>query len=1050
MYKPALVPTTHYLKSTPFLQEIVNRINVDKSNLSELKDYCFVFPTRRAGMFFCQYLSKRFKNQYIWSPKIFAISDFIAEFSPRAMLDDTTIAFELYKIYSKYEPLVNTKEGFDKFYAWGQLLIKDFNEIDTCLVNADKLFSNLKDIKEIEELFSEQDEVLLEVVKQFFRVIKKEHNTELEDNFIKIWEIMGKLYFELQENFKRSPELANAQNSRVHAQTGYEGMMEQELATLIANNKIEIPYKHLVFAGFNAISAAQEKIFFYLVEHHNAEMVWDADIYYLNNNIQESGTFIRKYYHLYQNHPRHHWLISDFANIKNSENTKKTIQINIVGVPLKVGQAKFVGQNLLNLMQSNTFEQEKTAIILGDEALLMPMLHALPSNKSHSNNSLKVNVTMGYALKNTLLYQLLDTIIQLHLNASENNEKPLFNTKFVLQILNNPFIKQLEPSEIEKYTQYVHKNNLTKVYGDVIQKRLPFKIIQQIFSKNANFLDLIESFKQILWILHTQLKNKSENIENEDIKLEETEEPSETYSDDSALNLELEFIYQLLKHVNQLHDILQHYRQQIQLSTFAQLFKEVIYSAKMPFSGEPLQGLQIMGFLETRTLDFENIYLLSCNEDIIPNAKPHHTFIPFHLRKGFKMRTFLDQEDIYGYHFYRLLQRSKNVYLIYDTEMGELSSGEKSRFLWQLERELPLISNKVTINTQLISTPVVQYPKIKHLKVPKNDFIMQKLQKYVFNTPTSNSKYLSATALNAYMECPIKFYAQYIAELYEQDEITDKVTHAMIGNLLHKTLELIYTPFISKLINHKQIEELINSKNIAKHFNQAFKYLIANAKTEVENENYESKDFIDLSNNFFEEGENYLIKQAIIKLVEQILQNDLKSAPFTIVSLESSAYKLLMEIDGNLKIGVKGIIDRIDKVIINNKEVYRIIDYKTGKVKIKDSESVLSESMDAYLSKYFDNTAYKAGFQAYLYAFLFKKKYPNREVQVGLYAVKEMNKKGISFLRKGEIISNELLLTFENKLTSLLSEIFDPNTPFTQTDKEQNYTYSPYINFVEF
>ncbi len=1052
----------------PFLSQIVQDIDLEGQDLRSLKDHCYVFPTRRAGVYFKKYLTQRFAGQRLWSPHVLSIVEFIELLTDRAVLNPVTLVFELYNIYKNHEPTVD----FDSFYPWGQIILKDFDDIDKYMVDAQKLFTNLKDIKTIDEEFALPPEQLA-FLRQFWNVLSKTQNTEAEQEFIRIWEVLGKVYTDFQVSL--------AQN---HA--AYEGLAQRMVLEQLTDGRLKLPFTKIVWAGFNAMTTAELGIVEHLCEHYNTTVYWDTDAYYMHpKSPQEAGKFVRRYYDRWKDHPRHNWLAK-------TDLTQSDVHIHTIGVPLRVGQAKYVGQILEQQLLDNTISLPNTAVVLGDEGMLFPMLYTLPADVN------AVNITMGYPLRDTPLYRLLETIVQLQKTRQDPSDKPneapanqeppdefeealreaeqegeieksppniylkegttLFYSKFVLQLLQNPFIKQFNTAAIDHYITEITKYNLIYIYNRNIVNKITHPIkdgqgnntladdktetrtpafFKTLFSRTDNFLQLIALFNEVLSTLFNHAKEKmkaAKGIDEEDSENLKTGEVLPDEPDDNTASgefMEMEFIFHLLRQLRILEETLHKYRQQVSLDTFWKIFREVIQTVNLPFTGEPLRGMQVMGFLETRTLDFDTLFVMGLNEGTIPAAKSNMTFIPFNLRKGFGLPTFLDQDSIYAYHFYHLLQRSKNVYLLYNTEVSGMGGGDKSRFLLQLEQELSTIPDKnVTLHSYIVSTPLNEQSHRLPVIIPKSAEVMDKLNRYLHNpalTDTEKQAKLTPTALSTYINCPAQFYLKYVAQLYEVQNLEEEINNLIFGNVLHRTIELLYQPFVSNQITKDIIGQLLkNNRLIAKSLHEAFTY-----------------------NHFdhHKEGKNLLLKRVLKRLVVKVLDNDFHDAPFKIVGLETKDYTHVLNIGNGREVVISGSIDRVDEVFLTDGAAFRIIDYKTGNVELQ-TKSTQKLDVSSYLEGYFTKPDMKTGFQAYLYCYLFwVKQNRNARIKVGIYALKKLSE-GIVYLRNGDLITNELLYEFEAKLIRLLKDIFDTEQPFQQTDDIKRYTYSPYQGLV--
>lgn len=1043
-----------------FLEHIIADFLPKNTDLRSLKDVCFVFPTRRAGIYFRKYLADRFKGRYFWSPYILSIVEFTEQLSERVIPDNVMLTFELYKIYKLYEPTVN----FDSFYNWGQLLLRDFDEIDKHLIDAKRLFADLKELRSIEEAFALPDDALV-YLKEFWHIFQKEENTDLEKEFIRLWQILGQVY----SDFRTVLQQNNA---------AYEGLAQQIIVDQLREKHYEIPFKHVVFAGFNALTVAEQEIMDILADSDRASVYWDSDVYYMHPetieregqkalivpNRQEAGKFLRTYYEKYRSHRAHNW----GAQTDMQQSTK---HVRIVGVPLKVGQAKYVGSLLQEAVKNEDLKADNTAVVMGDESLLFPMLYALPPAVE------TVNLTMGYPLKDNPIFQLLDWVMQLHktkvvrnppanpkandnpTKVSKDEPQYLFYNKTVLQILNNPYIKPYNREKIEDYMSYSARENKVYVYAANLRERFAHRIFDVLFASVNDFQDLAALYNDLLTVLFNQIKAQHNITTDENLKIDETPptsaHPLANDSDESlpispaditaendtkpAIPIELEFIYHTLLQLRKLTATLKKYRHAVSPDTYWKLLRDVITSVKLPFTGEPIRGLQIMGFLEARLLDFKNLYIMGMNEGIIPPSRPFVTFIPFNLRRAFNLPTFIDQDSIYAYHFYRLLQRADNVWLLYNTELGNIGGGEKSRFLLQIEYELAAtnMAEKIVLSNQIAGSPVRNYPfRQTPLKVAKEGDVAAGLNYYLadpLRPETEPSGRLTPTHLSTYITCPIQFYYKHIARLRELEQIEEAVDSRIFGDVLHKTMEFLYSDYGRRSIQAEDIDQILNNTAlIERKINSAFR---AN-KFEVP-----------------KEGKNLLLKKVLQRLIIKILETDRADTPFQIQGLEVDKYIADIELPNGLIIGLAGTIDRIDEVTdaLSGEKILRILDYKTGKITIINNEKMMGNNFTAYFDKYFTNSDYKAGFQTYMYAYLYWRHSGKKNIRLkaGFYALKEINN-GIKYLRKGGIIDENLLLAFEAKLIDLLSSLFDYTYPFEQTQNiEKAYEYSPYKDLIQ-
>ncbi len=980
-----------------FLSQVVADIKL--YDLLELKNHCFVFPSRRAVVHFRKELSKRFPDKPFWEPQLYSISDFVQHISKKSVLDAISLNFELYLVYKKYEP--NT--SFDSFYQWGQIILRDFDEVDKYMADAEKLFDHVKDYKEIDANFELLQEEL-EALRSFWTAFAQASDGEIKENFIKVWEVLYPIYKEFRANLMAKD-------------AAYEGMlyrylMEEKKAD--AKDHIHIDFKHISFVGFNALSKSEGMLIHYFIQNHQAKVYWDADHYYLNNPLQEAGKFVRRYKnHKWNKSENHYWLINDLREGEKN--------IHITGIPLKVGQAKYVGQEIQRLIDQGDFNPQDTAIVFGDESLLFPMLYALPPSID------AVNVTMGYPLKDSPIYKLLDNIIELQRNQRITDEGKVFYHRDVRNLLSNPYLRPFADEKIAKFIQSIDDKNwifippheLLEEFGIIEgSKESPFKMI---FEPIDSHPILIEQFINLLAILYDNYQ-KTDQEERERRREEKEKEASE-----NAQAVEREFIHHLAKNLRRLQEIIVDYEALLDLDTFWSLLKEVIQSIRMPFSGEPLVGMQLMGFLETRTLDFKNLYILSVNEGAMPKQQKNVTYIPFNLRKAFGLPTNTEQDAIFAYHFYRLLQRAENIHLIYNTEVEDaLSSQEVSRFIFQIREEMQAYAPNINFYEKVVTTAVGKDNTSPEITIEKNADILEKLKQYDKNS-SAYKRPISPTALSTYINCSLQFYFKYVAKLRETNELEETMDARIFGDVLHKSIELLYASYLGKVVNEENIQNLKSPATIETVLKQAL-----------------------LEANFHhtEKGKNYLLKRILHQLVDKILEQDMKETPFLIAGLEAKEYSSDFVLEKDQRISVSGIIDRIDQIDIDNTSDFyvRIIDYKTGFVKL--NTGFHKKSIQQYFDEYFEDPTLKVGFQAYVYSFIYWQEYPDRPIKAGIYPLKQINQ-GVLYLRKGELLDEEKLGYFGERLQKLLTEIYNPEIPFTQAEDEKRCLYCPFTDICK-
>ena len=944
----------------PFLQELAEEIYPKYKD--RLEQLTIVFPNRRAGLFFRKHLAKCI-DKPIWSPSVVSIEDFIQQLSPYQKPDRLSLIFRLYKSYKKFNP---GEENFDRFYYWGEMLLRDFDDLDKYLIPAKTLFRDLSSQKELDTAYDflsdEQKEIILKFWHQF-----GEKDSSQKESFRKLWQTLFKVY----DHFKEQLHLNNL---------AYEGMLHRAVVEQMGSGEFQHGHTDIVFAGFNALALTEEKIIGWFVENHQAEIYWDLDAYYMNDTRQEAGGFLRDY------KKKTVFEQSFKANVPNNLlSTDK--HVKITGVPLEVGQAKILGQRLeaLSKEKENAFDPQKTVVVLAEEHLLFPVLHSLPTKVD------KVNVTMGFPLRNTPLFSLFEYLIALQQGAKKEENQTFFSYRQVLSILKHPNVYNLNSEVVGGTIRLIESENIIEIPAkELVEQENFYQTIFQPLEKPEQVFDYL---LEILLLVE------------------------KSHSEEGKGQLEEEYIYHFYTQLNRLKEVIREEKISLTLGSFLRLFRQLISSMRLPFTGEPLNGLQVMGLLETRNLDFENVFILSLNEGAVPAGRKQHSFIPYNLRRAYGLPTFDQQDAIYAYIFYRLIQRASNVQMFYNTQNGIKSGGEISRFALQLLYESGLDIQRTTLASNVVNT------QAEEITIRKSDEVLALMQKYL----AKGEKKLTPSALNTYLDCKLKFYFRYLVTLYAQEELEEDVDARVFGNLLHHTMEWLYEDFVknkgSNSIEKEDFERI--KKLLDPVIERAFKKQYGMAESE---------------RRFRFLGRNVIARDIIRKFVLKILENDLAYAPFNIIGLEADekdgfTMELPIKIgDGHNQVSLKGIIDRVDE----KDGIVRVVDYKTGKDDRKfDTLGSLFDHSDKGRNK--------AAIQTLYYALLFSEAQPQQVLPIkpGLFNSKDMfaDNFDITLKIKGEGRSYDvvedarpLLPDYKNHLIGLLEEIFDPNGSFDQTD----------------
>jgi PD-(D/E)XK nuclease superfamily len=915
---------------------------------------CVVFPSRRSGIFFRKCVAEKIPSP-LWLPEIYSIQDFINKFSPYLMLDKLTLVFELFEVYRKFDE----DSSFEKFYPWGEMLLGDFDDIDKNLVDASRLFRILEEHKEVEEDF-ELKVSDFEEFHRFWQSFSNKDLTDLQTDFINTWEIAGKVYHLFRK-------------SLVEKNYCYEGMAYRRIYELLKTEKLELQYEKVIFAGFNQLNKAEDGIIRELKKRSKGEVYFDTDGYYLDDNNQEAGLFLRK-------------------NIESLELNKKDLKwksknlsesnksINVIGAPLMISQAKVLGNELSKISNESL---NNTAVVLPDESLLLPVLYSIPGSVS------SLNITMGFPLRNSPLYSLVQQLRNLQKNKRNADSSVQFYHRDVVQILSHPYIQIVSRSEVLNLAENIKRSNIIFLSHKRIVES--FKKLPGLISLLFDNIQSTEALVQYLYRIFAQISEAFES---------ETEDRT----------IDREFLFKCYSELNRLSDIITRHTAGMEQDTFWKLLLEVLNSLKIPFTGEPLRGLQIMGVLETRLLDFENVFILSMNEGIMPRGNSQSSFIPYHLRKAFRLPCFEDEDSASAYNFYRLIQRAKNVWLIYNSEAGELLAGEKSRFIMQIESELTRVNPKVQVQHSILQADL-ELPKRQEIVIEKKAEVLDEVNKI---------DRLSATSLSRYIHCPLMFYFDKVAELKEPASVDEYFTGGGFGSIFHQIMDLLYRNYKQKTINEKTMQTLISDAK------SKFDDLWEAACGEL-------REFREFKKGL--RGKNLLYKSIIQKLVLNVLQNDMKEAPFKLLDLETELTKNITIKAGN-KSSKSVLFGRLDRV--EEKDgIVRIIDYKTGRVEPQKHNAKKTD--EQHIEDIFTETKYKENFQQMFYAYMYSFGSDSERIKIGLYPLRKPSR-GIYWF-ENEPISHKSMKLFENVLNSLLEKIFDESTPFTQTSDYEKCIY---------
>jgi ATP-dependent helicase/nuclease subunit B len=905
---------------TTFLDKLVQQLNVQFPN--GLTNVHLVLPNKRAKVFLLDELKKQ-SSVTFFAPQIISIEDFVQNIAGIRSIDAIELLFAFYEVYLS---ITETKDqqDFDTFSNWAKTLLQDFNEIDRYLLHPNDIFSYLQDI---------------EAIKRWD--LQPENTTDLIDKYLHFWHQMPVYYLALYEYLLQQG-------------LGYQGMIYREAVDNLHHFSNTLTEKHFVFAGFNALNQAEEKIFQHLLAIDKATVLWDAEEFFVNDPFHDAGLFARKIkssWSYYKSNP-YEWISNHYNEPKN---------ISIIGTPKAIGQTKIVGDILHN------FEGEslsKVAIVLGEENLLIPLLHALPSNIE------SLNITMGFSAKNNPAQLLIQKLFKLHSAAlSRKGSSYVFYYKDILEILSNPLIEPYVGAQdvVSKITKY----NYTFITRDTLfgLQNEHSELFSLLFAKWDGELSVVldgisEILQRIKAALHAESKEE---------------------------RITLAFVYAVFKIINKLNNYISQSPHITTVESLYEMYKQVVDLAEVSFEGEPLEGLQIMGILESRVLDFDTVIITSLNEGTFPAGKSQNSFIPYDVKRERGLPTYKEKDAIYTYHFYHLIQRAKNVYLLYNTESEGIDAGEKSRFITQLEVE----ARPNHIITHTIFNPLVPEIASIPMEVHKSESLLSRLRQIA-------EIGFSPSSLTAYIRNPIQFYFQRVLRISDTEEVEENIAVNTLGTVIHESLKELYTPYVNTFLRVEDVETMLQ-KYDAEIYTQ-FRIIYREG--------------------VIDKGRNLLAYEVAKRNVYNFLQFEkrllLEGDAVKILHLEQSFDQVLEDDRLVFPVKIKGEIDRIEQ---RNGKI-RIIDYKSGKVEQRHLEITDWKGLTLDIKN-------EKIIQLLCYVFMIRSHYVGQPIEAGIISFKNLKSGFMPFrIKEGrevltDVITESLIDEFISEIIILINEILD-------------------------
>ena len=916
---------------TSFIYDVLKDLDTHSKDVSKVS---LILPNKRAGIFLKKEWAKLNKTTG-FLPQIIAIESFIEELSQLRLLSNTELIFEFYEVYLELTP-ANERDSFDSFSKWAPIVIQDFNEIDRYLIPQNQIFGYLSAIQEINHWSLEPN------------------STPLIKGYLSFWKKVDSYYTKFTEQLLQKG-------------VGYQGLIYREAVENLESYIQNHPDKSHVFLGFNALNASESSIIQELLQQDQATIYWDIDQVFLDAPHHDAGYFIRQHqknWNYFTSYP-FKWVSNYYTKPKN---------ISVVGTPKNIGQVKYVGELLQQLQKEQKLHN--TALVLGNEDLLIPILNSIPSSIED------INITMGLPLKQIPFSAFIDQWFQLHKESSAS-----YYYQDVIGILSHQFIRPLFQTKNQDAAQLIittikHQNRTSLSKDQIL----------------AIATDHRENLELLFETWNDQPKKAINSVLTLIFKLKD----HYTKSKNNNL-LALEYLYRFSEIFNHLNRLNTNYSYISSIRVLQSLYKELLSLETLDFKGQPLKGLQIMGMLESRVLDFETVIIVSVNEGVLPAGKTNNSFIPFDVKIENGLPTYKEKDAVYTYHFYRLLQRAKNAHIIYNTEPDVLSGGERSRFITQLEFEAHhQLDHKIVIPETPQITPQL-------LSVKKTPEIISKLRSIA-------EKGFSPSSLTQYIRNPIDFYNQKILGVKVDDLLEETVAANTFGSIIHNTLEAFYKPLIGLTLEASMLTAL--EPKIDATVSYYFKEL------------YKEGDIT--------QGLNLISFEIAKRYVSNFLSYELscihRGDEITIEAIESKMAVAIDIPELQTPIQLIGTIDRID--VCNG--IRRIIDYKTSQVSQSEMELVHWDDITR------DYKAHSKSFQIMTYAYMLNTETCfTTPVEAGIISFKNLKSGLLKFAKKDKpgayaqkttLVSPDFLVRYEHELKTLILELFNPDIDIVEKE----------------
>ncbi len=938
-----------------FLNEVAERLyHKYGAEISSLK---LIFPSRRSRIFFTEALSE-VATEPLWQPTWVGLDEIASQVSPLQRGENVRLIAELYRIYSRFHA-----ESFDKFYFWGEILLSDFDMIDKYMVDADMLFANVADLKALETDLSYMTDQQLKIISFWSSLQQGRELSREKQRFLEVWESLPKIYHLYRA---RLEELGIA----------YTGLMQRAAVERLAAGEFHFDSSdRYAVVGFNALSECEKRIFDALACDASVDFFWDYDNYYYAAKEQEAGLFIRENVARYS---------SDFDISHDNFDSPK--QMNVAAAASNVLQCKYASTIISELAAQGKINKE-TAIVLTDENLLTPLLYALPEQAG------KVNVTMGYPIKQSLAYSLVERLISLQSQVKRRSaDNPQFYYVDVVALLSHPYINVIDKELFASIVAQINTERLISVDRATLMENRP-DFLATLFEACESWQALSEYLQRVIAFV-----------------------AQHPYDDEEPMR-RLELLATISESITSLHNSLEECKIEISLTIYLSLLRRLLQSLRVPFEGEPLEGLQVMGILETRNLDFRNVIILSMNDDNFPgNRLTTPSYVPYNLRAAYGIPTPEHHEGVFAYYFYRLIQRAEKVWMLYCSHADDKTTGEASRYIYQLDYESTFDLSRTDV---AVDVNIYENAPIEVAKVGEVDALLSRY------TDPEDPLLLSPSAINRYVACPMRFYFQHVARLRSSDDLSEDVDNSMFGNILHEAIAEIYKLLKGSSDLAADLTALSENRPLIEAHVEAAMRKVCKIRDGVA-----AADF---------SGDLLLIKDIVVKyIINGVMAYDLAHPDFAVEDTERK-YQYSVQLPAGGAITIGGTFDRVDRLPSGR---LRVIDYKSGgkHLEFKDINSLFR-----------GEGAERQGhiIQTFTYSMMLQH-IEQTPVVPSLYYVRFMHSPDYSPLlvskRNGVVATIDEAYDnveteggasqkkFEEYLSETLSELLDRSIPFRQAD----------------